>query len=205
MNPDQVLKSMSDNTTRYGILVGVDGSAGSDAAIRWAANEAVLRGRQITLMHVVTPVVVGWPMGPVQANIAEWQEDNAREVIADAQKVLQSGVSPTEMPIVQREVRYAGAVSSLVDATKDSCMVVIGASGTGAVGQSVLGSVSSGLLHHSHCPVTVVHEDPSHVAGPDTPVLVGIDGSPASDAATAFAYDEASRRGVDLGALHARR
>ena len=67
----------------------------------------------------------------------------------------------------------------------------------------VLGSVSSGVVHHAHCPVAVVHADEAQAPDHNSPVLLGIDGSPASEAATALAFDEASRRGVDLVALHA--
>ena len=73
----------------------------------------------------------------------------------------------------------------------------------GAFGGAVLGSVSNGLLHHAQCPVAVVHNDEAQAADNTSPVVVGIDGSPASEAATALAFDEASRRGVDLVALHA--
>jgi nucleotide-binding universal stress UspA family protein len=84
-------------------------------------------------------------------------------------------------------------------------MIVVGARGLGEFGWHMFGSVSSGPLHHAHCPVVVIH-DPD-TAGreirADAPVLVGIDGSPASEAATALAFDEASRRRVPLVALHA--
>ena len=82
-------------------------------------------------------------------------------------------------------------------------MVVVGSRGMGALGRVVLGSVSSGLVHHAHCPVAVVHADEAQAPDRTSPVLLGIDGSPASEAATALAFDEASRRGVDLVALHA--
>ena len=196
-------RDMSVNAAKYGILVGVDGSAESDAAIRWAADEAVMRGLPVTLMHVVTPILVSWPLGPALANITEWQEDNARRVIAHAQKTLDASVSDTELPEARGEVRYAGSVGDLVDATKDAWMVVVGNSDLGAVGRAVLGSVSGGLVHHAHCPVTVVHETDTDLSERTSPVLLGIDGSPASEAATALAFDEASRRGVDLVALHA--
>jgi len=71
----------------------------------------------------------------------------------------------------------------------------------GGLGRLLLGSVSTALLQHAHCPVAVVHSDGG--AAPDAPVVVGIDGSPASQTATALAFDEASRRGVELVALHA--
>src|SRR5208283_4439097 len=74
--------------------------------------------------------------------------------------------------------------------------------GIGALRRLLLGSVSTALIHHAHCPVAVIRSDERTT--PDTaPVLVGIDGSPASEAATALAFDEASRRGVGLVALHA--
>ena len=59
---------------KYGILVGVDGSAESDAAVRWATREAILRDELITLLHVVAPVIASWPMSPMQANITGWQK-----------------------------------------------------------------------------------------------------------------------------------
>ncbi len=67
-----------------------------------------------------------------------------------------------------------------------------------------MGSVSSGLLRYAHCPVAIVHdEDPLMSHPSQAPVLVGVDGSSASELATAIAFDEASRRNVGLVALHA--
>lgn len=82
-------------------------------------------------------------------------------------------------------------------------MIVAGSQGLGALGRLLLGSVTAALIHHAHCPVAVIHCDDSAAPDSKAPVLVGIDGSPASEAATALAFDEASRRGVDLVALHA--
>lgn len=75
---------MSAATAKYGILVGVDGSAQSNAAVAWAAREAVMRQLPITLLHIVAPVVVGWPVGQLYANMTEWQKDNAQQVIEQA-------------------------------------------------------------------------------------------------------------------------
>jgi nucleotide-binding universal stress UspA family protein len=98
----------------------------------------------------------------------------------------------------------SAVVPTLVDLSKDAQMIVVGSRGRGALARTFLGSVSSGLVHHAHCPVAVIHdEDPLMRYPSEAPVLVGIDGSPASELATAIAFDEASRRGVELVALHA--
>jgi len=68
----------------------------------------------------------------------------------------------------------------------------------------LLGSVSSGLVRHARCPVAVIHDGELQMPHPTTaPVLVGVDGSSASELATEIAFDEASRRHVGLIALHA--
>jgi nucleotide-binding universal stress UspA family protein len=84
-------------------------------------------------------------------------------------------------------------------------MIVVGTRGLGEFGRHVFGSVSSGLLHHARCPVAVIHDPDStrREIRDDAPILLGIDGSEASKAATALAFDEASRRRVPLVALHA--
>lgn len=81
-------------------------------------------------------------------------------------------------------------------------MIVVGSRGHGALLRTLLGSVSSALVHHAHCPVAVLHEQapPEHR---DAPIVVGVDGSPASERATALAFEEASLRQVELVALHA--
>ncbi len=89
----------------YGVVVAVDGSTESDAATRWAGREAEMRGSPITLMHVVVPVVVSWPVGTLQGSFSQWQEDNAHDVIGQAQKILQAEFDVSELPAVHTEVR----------------------------------------------------------------------------------------------------
>jgi nucleotide-binding universal stress UspA family protein len=194
---------MSQPATRYGILVAVDGSPASDAALRWAGREADMRGAPITLMHVVVPVAVSWPVGSLQGSFSQWQEENAQNVINQAQKTLQAEFDVSGFPAIHTEVRHGNDIAQLTRASREAQMIVVGSRGMGAFGSAVLGSVSTGLVHHARCPVAVVHADEAQAADVTSPVLVGIDGSPASEAATALAFDEASRRGVDLVALHA--
>ncbi|SPM42436.1 universal stress protein [Mycobacterium numidiamassiliense] len=196
---------MSDTTKEHGMLVCVDGSVASDAAVAWAAREAVMRHVPITLIHVVAPVVVGWPVGQLYAepDMPEWQKASAEHVVDRARKTLNTNLGESDPPEIRSAIVYSTVVPALIDASKDAWMLVAGSHGLGALGRLLLGSVTTALIHHAHCPVAVIHSDNGAVPDPNAPVLLGIDGSPASEAATALAFDEASRRGVELEALHA--
>lgn len=194
---------MSESTAELGIVVGVDGSPESHAAVRWAAQEAVLRRRPVTLLHVVSPIVVTWPIEPVVTGFYEWQEDNATEVLKQSQETLYSAAEGSPPPEVHLELRHDGILTELSNASESADMIVVGSRGLGPVGGAVLGSVSRALLHHAQCPVVVAREGVVRRTDRNLPVVLGIDGSPASEAATAFAFEEASRRGVELVALHA--
>ena len=189
--------------SKYGIAVSVDGSAESDAAVRWAAREALLREADVTLVHVVAPVVVTWPVGYLRASFAEWQEENAQHAIEQAQKIFAAEVGNGKMPVVKAQVLHDNVAPGLVAASRDAEMIVAGSRGLGAISGTLLGSISRTLLHHARCPVAIIHTNDADTVHHTAPVLVGIDGSPASEAATALAFDEASRRQVDLVALHA--
>ncbi|QUR67853.1 universal stress protein [Mycobacterium spongiae] len=194
---------MSETTTKYGILVAIDGSPQSETALAWATREAVMRQLPLTMMHVVPRVVVGWPVGQIYSDMPEWQKDNAREIIERAGQVFTDSLGGSEPPEMQSRMVYSDVAATLIDASEDAWMVVVGSHGMGALGRMLLGSVSSALLQHSHCPVAVIHSPNGAAPDSQAPVLVGIDGSPVSQAAAALAFDEASRRGVELVALHA--
>ena len=149
---------MSKDTKKYGILVAVDGSAESDAAVRWATREAVMRDADVTLMHVIAPVAVGWPARYLQASFNDPQEQNARQVIEQAQKTVHTSLQDAEPPAVRTEVPRSAVAATLINASRNAQMVVVGSRGMGGIGRVVLGSVSSGLVHHAHCPVAIVHE-----------------------------------------------
>ncbi|MGV0596740.1 universal stress protein [Mycolicibacterium porcinum] len=194
---------MSSSTENYGVIVGVDGSAESDAAVRWATREAALYGAPVTLMHVIQPMFISWPIGQYQATLVDWQNENARRVIEQARKTVRSCVEESRLPAVRAEIRTEMATGALIEASKTAQMLVVGRRGLDALDRVVLGSVSTGVLHHARGPVVVVHTDDDWPRENGLPVLLGVDGSAASEEATARAFDEASRRGVDLVAMHA--
>lgn len=194
---------MSEGSSKQAILVCVDGSAASHAAVAWATHEAVIRELPITVMHAISPVVVGWPVGQMYADMTEWQQENGQDVVDDALKTLSANLGESTPPEIHTQMVYSGVLPALIEASKDASMIVVGNQGMGALGRLLLGSVTTGLIHHARCPVAVIHTDEGAAPDSGAPVLLGIDGSPASEAATALAFDEASRRGVGLVALHA--
>ena len=193
--------TMSSGAVRSSVVVGVDGSPASDAAVRWAAREAMMRVLPIKLINVVAPTLVSSAMAP-NHTITQGEELQARQILKQARQVIEE-LAGEKRPDIYTERVYDGVVPTLVDASNDAQMVVVGSSRR-AFGRGMLGPVIAGLLHHANCPVTVVPDPESAQHGAcDAPVLVGIDGSTASEGAAAVAFDEASRRGIPLLAVQA--
>ncbi|WP_137147748.1 universal stress protein [Mycolicibacterium sp. CR10] len=195
---------MPGQAASLGVIVGVDGSAASRVAVDWAARDAALRHVPLTLVHVLPGAAIqSWIQVPLPAAYFEDEKTTAREILADAQDVVRSATAGAEPITVDERVVSGQAISALADLTKDADMIVVGCRGLGKWERRVLGSVSTGLAQHAHCPVAVIHDEDPLIPHPaQAPVVVGIDGSPASEHATAIAFDEASRRGVDLVAVH---
>lgn len=199
---------MSAHPKRHGIVVGVDGSAPSNAAVAWAAHDAAIRKIPLTLVHVTAPAAAAMSAGvaapslvamPVIDDYIRWQQENAEQVIEDAHKIA-TATDPGGLE-VQTKILSRSPTPALLELSTDAELLVAGCRGQGAVDRTLLGSVSSGLVHHAHCPVAIIHDE--EIPSEQAPVLVGVDGSPTSERATEFAFDEASRRGVELVALHA--
>ena len=194
---------MSSQGKHYGIIVGVDGSPASDAAVGWAAHDAAMRGIPLTLVRVENPAAPTWSQAPLLEQLAGWQEAEGRSILANASKIAHDTVADTVRIQINGELLFSATVPTLVDLSKDAELVVVGTDGRGALKRGLLGSVSSGLVRQAYCPVAVIHEENPRMPHPaQAPVLVGIDGSPASELATEIAFDEASRRHVGLIALH---
>jgi nucleotide-binding universal stress UspA family protein len=195
---------MSSQQAHLGIVVGIDDSPSARAAVQWAARDAELRNVPLTLVHAVSPEVSTWLRAPAPAGVLRWQQDHGRRLVDEALKVVEAASRGGGPAAVQSEILSTAAVPTLIDLSKDAEMVVAGSQGSGRWPGQRLGSVSSGLLRHAHCPVAVVHDEDA--PGPplsQAPVLLGVDGSAASELATAIAFDEASRRRVGLVAPHA--
>ena len=200
---------MSNRAVHRGIVVGVDGSPSSDMAVRWAAQEAGMRNVPLSLVHVVERppwdlFALGGGALPPPYETNEWQKNEGQEIISAAVKLAKDSVQNGALPQVHVQVYFSAAGPALFDLSTQARLIVVGCRGHSRVGRVLLGSVITGLIHHARCPVAVIHDEIPIASRPSQlPVVVGIDGSPASESATATAFDEASWRGVELIAVHA--
>jgi nucleotide-binding universal stress UspA family protein len=185
---------MINNLTGHPIVAGVDGSASALRAAVWAANEAALRHIPLRLAHAINVSAISY------LSNTEALESKGRQYLAEAEAAVR--VSHPEVNI-EVDLRHANPVPSLVDLSRLARLVVVGSRGRGGFSGILAGSTAVGLVTHSHCPVAVIRGPAPGEAPPDQgPVVVGVDGSPASEAAIALAFDEASIRNADLLAVH---
>lgn len=147
---------MADSPTAP-IVVGVDGSSGSRAALRFALEEGAVR-------RVPVRLVTAWLLGPPMLDILPRKAhraaaESARElqdsVLTDVVRELPADFAlPTLDQVVIQDVGGA----TLVDAAKSGSMLVVGTGRKGALARSFLGSVSEFCVRHATVPVVVVPE-----------------------------------------------
>lgn len=174
------------------IVVGYDGSAGSQLALRWAAQEARKRGAGLTVCHAWAPEDLELPVEPPAGDLARWQaEEIADRGLRDAEPIAGSdGVRP--LLVCGPPARV------LCERSATAGMVVAGYRGRGGLAGLLLGSVAWQLAGHGHGRIVIVR-GPGRLANTAPgPVVVGVDGSAASRAALAFATEEAALRRTHL-------
>lgn len=142
---------------RRRVVVGVDGSEGSRRAVARAAVEAGALDAELCVVaawHVTDPDLLrdfrGLRMPPLD-ELHDYARSRAERAVTHA---LGDGAEVT------LEVVHSDAVEALITASRDAALLVVGSRGHGAVGRMLLGSVASGCLHHSECPVQVVPPQP---------------------------------------------
>ena len=134
------------------IIVGVDGSQPSREALRWAADEARLRQASLqVIMTWHTPFVGGHPyVGPAfEPSVFERDARKTLDELVDA-------VDTTGIPQVDRILTLGDAAASLLTASKDADLLVVGSRGLGGFAGLLLGSVSHHLAHHATCPLVII-------------------------------------------------
>ena len=144
------------------IVVGVDGSPGSKAALAFAIEEGLARG-------VTVEVVTTWLMRPMTADVvATTSYDAERRRARDTQDAAVAEVLDgfDDRPTISQVVLHEYSGQTLVDAAKDAALLVVGSGRKNVLARTLLGSVSEYCVRHSEVPVVVV-PDPARV-GEDT-------------------------------------
>jgi nucleotide-binding universal stress UspA family protein len=186
--------------TQCGVVVGVDGSAVGNLAIAWAARDAVRRDVQLTLVNVQSPADASLPLCDAYH---QSPDERGRRLLDAAERVVGRAIEGMGPITLARKVLIGAPVPTLVNLSKNATLVVVGRNGTTSLHRRFVGSVTSGLMRQARSPVAVVPADDLGPGSDMRPILLGINGPPATDAAIGIAFDEATRRGVDVIALHA--
>ncbi|MGY1710759.1 universal stress protein [Geodermatophilus sp. SYSU D00758] len=143
------------------VVVGVDGSAGARAALRFAAEDAVRRGVPLEAVAAYRPPEAWMDFYA----IGEYEPDRAR-VAAEEQAHRNVAEVLGEMAGPAPEVRVmavqGAAADVLVDASTGADLLVVGSRGHGGFSSVLLGSVGMHCVLHASCPVTVVHSAEAH-------------------------------------------
>lgn len=170
------------------VVVGVDGSSSSLAAVAQAAAEAQRRRAELRVVHAFS-----WPVRPMYTPL---DPSPLNRLVHEAAQHARS-VAP-EVEVVEA-VATGDAVAVLEAESRAADLVVVGSRGMGGFIGMLLGSTAVSLAAHGLCPVMVVREEPAGAG----PIVLGVDGSPAGEKAVDFAFAEAALRGTEIVAVHA--
>lgn len=184
------------------IVVGVDGSDTSLGAAKWAAAVAGKLGRTLQLVYSTThPVrVLGVGDPTLDQQLTEsLTEDGARILSTAVDEIRQAAPDAHLTTLLGDEAPAA----TLLDAAQDASLIVVGATGRGSVERWLLGSTASRVVGRAHCPVVVWRGDPADPAPDTRPIVVGVDGSPASAVAIESAFEFATLTGAPITAVRA--
>lgn len=138
-----------------GIIVGIDGSGHSQRALEWAMREAAVWHKPLTVL-TVHQVVVGYYGHPVEypgdAALADKAQAAAQ---AETDKVLATLGSSAPESVTVKAVNGIPA-EELINASADADLLVLASRGSGGFPRLLMGSVSSQVTHHAHCPVVII-------------------------------------------------
>jgi nucleotide-binding universal stress UspA family protein len=177
------------------VVAGIDGSRCARDAARWAAAEAIRRHGALRLIHAYSLPPAGYPgYNPYPAALLTQLREEGEALLADTAAAL--GHDHPTLDITTGQI-HGDTPTVLQRASKDAVLTVVGAHGKHRIS---LGTVATAIAAKNPVPVAVIRPGDAHTNGP---VIVGIDGSPASEYAIAFAFDAAALRGAPLIAVHA--
>jgi nucleotide-binding universal stress UspA family protein len=138
-----------------GIIVGIDGSAHSRHALEWAVKEAAIRRAPLTVLTVQQAVAGYWGSAVAYPGDQALAEQALKEARQETDEVLERFGSESRPSVTVQAVTGIPA-EALLNAAADADMIVVGSRGAGGFRKLLMGSVSSQITHHAHCPVVVI-------------------------------------------------
>jgi nucleotide-binding universal stress UspA family protein len=180
------------------VVVGVDGSAGSQAAAAWALDEARRRDAELETVFAFTMPTFAYSAPGFVPPDAETVEMEGNDLIDQALALVSAGSD------IKMHSRVCNGrpedVLCQVAREPDVRLLVVGRRGHGDLAELLLGSVSHRLSHHAPTPLVIVPGAEVDNAAPPLKnrIVVGVDGSLAADAALEWAAQEAHIRGASL-------
>ncbi|RSN24201.1 universal stress protein [Streptomyces sp. WAC 05977] len=184
-----------DDSRSKPVVAGIDGSRSAVEAARWAAGEAGRRGLPLRLVYAYESAGRDYPTLEVTAaEVREAMRETGIRRLGVAGKTASGAVPGLD---ITTEIVEGDAREVLVEESRRAALMVLGSHGLGSVGKFLLGSSGIALAAHGQCPLVVVRD----CAARPGPVLVGVDGWPASAPAVRFAFQEASELGTSVTAL----
>ena len=148
------------------IVVGIDGSEESRPALRWAIDEARLRGWQVHAVHAWEYPYLGGSLGYMSlpnADLAEQVQQHAREILDEAADAV---IGDDDDIYVERVIEEGPAPRVLLEAARYADLLVVGSRGRGGFSGLLLGSVSQVCSQHAPCPVLIVPHERKHKEAP---------------------------------------
>lgn len=177
------------------VVVGLDGSDASLAALDWAVEEAQSRSAPLELVHCL-PWAQPSPLVPDPGEPASLRPGSALQ-----EALTRCRLTAPELPVTTT-LTVASPTATLIERSCDAELVVLGAVGQRRSPGDGLGSVADVVASYAQSPVIVVRGEQLSEDRGRRPVVVGLDAGGGSTELLDFAFDEASRRGCDLLALH---
>jgi len=142
-----------------GIVVGIDGSHNASRALEWAMAEAALRKADLTVITVHAVPANYWTGRPSLLPGDEEKVAEARKAAEDAVSKAAEALGDNKPTSIKVTAVNGFPAQTLVEASEDSDLLVVGSRGGGGFGTLVLGSISTQVVHHAKCPVVVVPAD----------------------------------------------
>ena len=181
------------------IVVGIDGSALSKAALRWALAEALRRAATVEVVHAWSPPTIAFTPYASTAVPVVGAEDVEAAAARAMTRTMAEVADVAEGVDVTTSIERGNAAEVLATKAKGASMLVVGSHGHGGFAGMLLGSTSTQLLHHAPGPVVVVN---SSTLQPSGRIVVGVDGSAPSIEALRWALEEARLRRVGVDVVH---